>query len=518
MSTPTSNDVFPEVVNDLMQELHQLSLSTQTIFQLITNNTNSHVLAEIQHLSLSKLDAKQMATLLPALAKMTGLTSLTLSESKPSPAHLKFLFTKCPALSKLQSLDLTNSIKVDSNALKQLSTSTNLVNLTSLNFHRCSNISSGNSTTDSGGLIALLSSPVVKNLAHLDLGYTRITVPAIFTTLAASPHLSNLVSLNLSASKIGPDAVAALAASTILSNLIHLNLSQTWLNDNLLAQLFSPPSVLGQKLQSLNLSRTNITVSSLKVVLKACPHLTELILEWNEQFGPTEVAFIATHMPNLTKLNLTGRALRNGGYATLAGSTVLTNLRELNLTCNRTTTQSILALVNSPAMANLTHLDLSNTHDGPEVLTAIAQSASMSKLEDLKFSFNQFGAGDDGVIALAESKTLTNLISLDLSRNNIGPEGVKALCTSPVVSKLTSLNLRGNERMGNSIASVLAAPSSTLYSLLELDLGNIGMGDGGALQLLATPNLDQLNVLAISGNPTNRSTQDAYLARFGVDL
>jgi Leucine-rich repeat (LRR) protein len=475
---------------------------------------------------------------------MSGLTSLGLPYCELSPDHVKFIFTGCPALSKLQSLDLHGGPDLRSEDLLVLSQSTTITSLTSLNLSHCNvttspvaetppsagfgnlegasgasgdsaaddsaiqeEAASGSEDSGSSGLVALLSSPVVQNLTHLDLLVVEFDDPMVHSTIATSPFLSNLVSLNLKRHKIEPDAIAALAASTTLLNLTSLNLFGSNLDDKGIAQLFSPPSLLAKKLQSLNLGKCNITVSSLEVILKACPSLTELGLESNARIGPAGAAFIATHMPNLTKLDLSRCCIEDEGYLALAASTALINLRELKLGEKKARAESTIALVNSPLVANLTDLDLSFSDFGPGVVTVIAQSPSLSKLQHLML--NNVGAGDEGVIALAQSTTLMNLVSLDLSDNGIGPEGVKALCTSPVVSKLTSLNL-GDNKM---VASVLAAPSSTLYSLIELNLEDAGMDDDGVVQLLATPNLDQLDFLYLS-QPT-WLTYRPHQARFG---
>jgi hypothetical protein len=126
------------------------------------------------------------------------------------------------------------------------------------------------------------------------------------------------------------------------------------------------------------------------------------------------------------------------------------------------------------------------------------------------------GGGDAGVIALAQSTTMTNLTSLDLTANDIGPEGVKALCISPVVSKLTSLRLSDNDHIGSSLAAALAAPSSALYSLLELHIRNTSMNEKDMLQLLATPYLDQLDVLDVwyFMNNAYSAVNAAYYTRF----
>jgi hypothetical protein len=405
-----------------------------------------------------------------------------------------------------------------------LAQTTALTNLTSLNFSGCgiarARADAGPSQCeqgpkDSNGLVSLLSSPVVKNLTHLNLGYAGITDPLVYTTIATTPHLSNLVSLELSANRISSAAVVALAASTTLINITHLNLFWNALGDELIAQLFSPPSLLATKLQALNLGHTNITVSSLQVLSQASPHLTELILNGNDKLGPEGAAFIAAHMPNLTKLDLAFCNIEDEGYTALAASTALTNLCELNLNGNKPRVESVIALMESHALVSLTDLDLTNTHNGPNVLIAVVQSPSMSKLQRLKCGQNVLG--DVGVIALAQSTTLQNLTRLDLYKTGIGSDGVKALCTSPVVSKLAYLRLDSNP-VGNSIAEALAAPSSTLYSLVELSLEGVNMDDEGVLQLLTTPNLDQLNVLGVRGSATSNIIKDLYRSRFDGEI
>jgi hypothetical protein len=535
MSTPTHDDVFASVVNDMMMELHPLAHSTTTIHRLLVNNIDSPVLTAIQHMSLSNLSTKQMAGLLPALEKMINLTSLQLPSCDASPDQLKFLFTECTALSKLQSFDLSHAEELMSQDLSLLSQSTTLTNLTSLNFSGCdltaSHISAAPENgfdggadsaseeepeppTDSSGLIALLSSPVVKNLTHLNLGRTRIRDPLVHIAIATSPHLSNLVWLDLSGGNLRPDAAKALAASTTLVNITHFNLTDAFFGDESLAQLFAPPSLLATKLQSLDISNTYITVSSLQVLQKACPHLVELILKHNRQLGPDGVAFIATHMPNLTKLGLSVCNIADEGYAALAASTTLTNLRELALKGNLAEKESIIALINSPVMTNLTHLNISHTRADSDVLTALAQSRATAKLEHLDFAGNP--ARNSGLIALSHSTTLTNLTWLNLSYNQIGPEGVNALCTSPVVAKLTHLCLDNNRNIDNSIAATLAAPSSTLYSLLELNLAYTGLDDAGLLPLLKAANLDQLDVLKVN-EFTNEELYTLFQARFHQD-
>jgi hypothetical protein len=544
MSTPTHADtgIFTDVINSMMKELHTLPHSLNTILSLITHSANldSPVLPEIHHLSLSKLDTNQLASLLPALSKMTGLTSLALPRCKPSPDHLKFLFTECPALSNLQSLDLSHVNELKSEDLHLLSQSTTLTNLTSLNFEWSSVnqprtppfvplrgdgfdtfgcFAAGQKPVrDFSGLISLLSSPVVKNLTHLNLCNTDVNDPSfVHITVATSPHLSNLVSLDLSGINIDQEAVSAFVESATLVNLTHLNLSYNSMGDLLIMQLFSPISPLPKKLQSLHLREAELTIASLELLQKTAPYLTELNIAGNYELGSDGVAFIAAHMPNLTKLDLGYCDIGDEGYTALATSTALTNLRELTLRGNDAlATEPIIALINSPVLTKVTHLNLSDISSGTAVLTAIAKSLVLGNLARLDLSQNYVS---DGFIALAQSTTLTNLTWLDLSANILRPDAVEALCTSPVVSKLTFLRLTHHLQLGRSFAEILAAPSSTLYNLVELRFDSSHFDDASLLKLLKTPNLDQLLSLQLGTHTSLTSaTQAVYRARFDDHL
>jgi hypothetical protein len=347
MSTPAQCDVFTEVINDLMQELHALPYSTDIIYRLLRKNLSSPILAHIHHLSFSKLTSRSIDVILQALAKMPHLNSLSLSRCGLHPTQFKELFTQCPSLSNLQSLDLSWVAELASDDLLLLSQSTTSTSLTSLNFERCKLTASRTAAAampkppkvdlddpyawktpdavvvppkDSGGLIALLSSPVVKNLEHLNLSHTDIGDNSVAIALATSPYLTNLASLDLTYASFKTAGFTALAATTTLSNITHLNLS--WLGSlghDAIAELFSSASLLPTKLQSLNLDNHNISLPSLEVILEASPYLTELSLK-GSRLRAEGIRSIAAHSSNLTKLNLSDCGLEEEGYAVLAES------------------------------------------------------------------------------------------------------------------------------------------------------------------------------------------------------
>jgi hypothetical protein len=363
MSAPIHSDVFADVINSLMQELHPLARSFDTIFHLLAHNTNSPVLAEIQQLSLSWLNAKKMAALLPAFTKMVQLTSLSLTWCKFSPNHLQFLFTECPALSKLQFLSVERAM-VSSQDLLLLSQSTTITNLTSLSLKGCSITESrGNSqshgfssfggfssgtSTDSHALAVLFSSPVVKNIAHLDLHYINIT-PEVFMTIATSPHLTKL---DLSYCYIGNEGYAALAASTALTNLRELKLSNNY--------LLEPAAII---------ALVNSPVMA---------NVTHLDLTKTHR-GPEVLAAIAKSpsMSKLQHLRVEDNAIGNEGVIALAQSTTLTNLTSLDLTSNRISSVGINALCTSPVVSKLESLRLdSNFEINNSVAATLASPSS----------------------------------------------------------------------------------------------------------------------------------------------
>jgi Ran GTPase-activating protein (RanGAP) involved in mRNA processing and transport len=357
----------------------------------------------------------------------------------------------------------------------------------------------------------------VSGIGHYDSFFSVAIV------VARSECLTNLVSLDLSHNKIDEYSVEEFAQSATLTNLTHLDLSHNyvygehdtqWEEDDgheLFAPLLLQPSFTTQKLQVLNLDNTGTTFKTFQGALEHSPCLTELSLRGNRLIGSRGATFIATSPHRLTKLDLLG-CNSAYGYDALIGSASLSNLRELHLHGKHADAKTLIALVNSPLLANLTRLEIFQAPFGRELITAIAQSPSMSKLQHLKLKFNQ--AGDEGVIALAKSTTLVNLTSLDLTSNGIGPEGIKALCTSPVVSKLTRLTLNRNNCMDNSVVAALAAPTSTLYNILELNLAQTRLDDQGVQQLLKASNLDQLDVLNVGGNATSEETWKLHRARF----
>ncbi|MCI0461160.1 MAG: TIGR02996 domain-containing protein [Gemmataceae bacterium] len=234
------------------------------------------------------------------------------------------------------------------------------------------------------GAQALVTSPNAANLRALRLG--RMGLP---DSLANTPHLLNLTTLDLSGIWLGND----------------LNLEddedegeeETREAIGLLAEAKSLP-----KLATLRLRACHITNRALQQLAEAT-------------------------LPALRCLHLDQNGFGFRGLQALARSKLLGQLRVLTLQGSgyssyperarkvRVGDRGARALARSKRAANLITLDLGNHR-----------------------------IGDSGAEALASSPHLTNLAELHLWKNTIGPRGAAALLASESLTKLSSLDLRSN--------------------------------------------------------------------------
>jgi uncharacterized protein (TIGR02996 family) len=165
----------------------------------------------------------------------------------------------------------------------------------------------------------LAASPLLAKMNHLGVGpagWAGWTGDEALGTvgaraLASSPHLTRLVSLNLSDCVIGPDGAKALADSPGMRNLTSLDLSgwdctpANLIRDEGASALADSPHLA--QLTSLDLMENCITAEGAKA-LAASPHLTRL-----------------------TALNLMGNPIGPEGARALATSPFLTGLKTLGL-------------------------------------------------------------------------------------------------------------------------------------------------------------------------------------------
>lgn len=132
------------------------------------------------------------------------------------------------------------------------------------------------------------------------------------------------------------------------------------------------------------------------------------------------------------------------------------------------------------------------------------------RLSNLALDNNRIG--DVGSVELSAAAWLPALACLHASGCNIGPRGLRALLRSGALRGLRRLDLSEN-RLGDDGAAAIA--STPLPNLRELALSVNGIGRPGALALVASPHLDGLTRLSLSGNRLGRSAELDLEERFG---
>jgi uncharacterized protein (TIGR02996 family) len=277
-------------------------------------------------------------------------------------------------------------------------------------------------------------------LRHLRLWGAR----RCLSDLAASPHLAQLSTLDLTANKIGDEGVKALVASPHLAQLTTLLLARNEIGQDGGQWLASSPHLA--RLSTLDLTSNTIGATGAQA-LAASPHLTQLTtlrLVLN-RIGAAGAQALASspYLVRLSTLDLDSNEIGDEGAGALAASPPLARLATLVLAGNEITATGAQALAASPHLTHLSTLDLSHNEIDDDGARALAVSPHLGRLSTLRLSSSWIG--DTGAQALAASPHLAGLRTLDLAGNKISEAVVRALTVSPHLARLSSLNLAGNE-------------------------------------------------------------------------
>jgi uncharacterized protein (TIGR02996 family) len=247
----------------------------------------------------------------------------------------------------------------------------------------------------------------------------HLTKPASrsMAKMARSPLLARLRRLKMYVGEIGEAGVQTLAGSPHLGNLTSLDLS-----------CGGPPPRLGP-----NCARAVAKSPSLT-------GLRELVLSAFD-LGSAGARALATspNLAGLTALDLGICGIGVAGARALASSRRLTRLVRLGLDFNPLGCEGVAALAGSPVLAQVEYLGLAGTNLGPQGVRALADSPYLSRLRDLWLGGNTIEV--EGVQALAESPRLPELTFLDLSRTGIGDFGATVLAGAAHLGSLERLLL-----------------------------------------------------------------------------
>jgi uncharacterized protein (TIGR02996 family) len=217
-------------------------------------------------------------------------------------------------------------------------------------------------------------------------------------SLAASPHLKRLASLNLSDSYVGDDGARALGGAD-LPSLRELRLAHNRFTSRGAEALAAAPWLRGLRLLDLAVNEFVSDTTAALLARQAMPHLEWLNLNSNK-VGPegVDALFTPGQFPALRGLSLSGNAIGPAG---------------------------LRRLLAWPGVGGLTTLALDGCLLGDDGAEAIAACSALANLTSLSLARNMIG--DRGLLALAASPYLRNLVSLDANTNHVGPAGGAAL-------------------------------------------------------------------------------------------
>ena len=323
----------------------------------------------------SDLGAKQLSLLLRS-KHLHGIGALDLASDGIDTAGIR-LMGRADALSQLTVLDLSSN-RYDALGLEAV------VSLPSFARLRTLKLCSVNSPSDLASWPRVSRDPGLQSLAvhghvgdqgadavarcqwlsslrHLDIAWVG---PRGLGSLASSPHLDRLQTLDLNGSPLGDAGLKILSRSRGLAGLEHLTMYGIGAGDKGLEALGRWPGLNRLKTLILtdNMFRGNQFTGKGIAALARSPyleHLETLVLARDNLGDEAAVALAeAPSLSRLVVLSLTTNEIGDRGVEALAGSSMLKSLKALYLGGNPIGTRGVAALAASPLANRLEALDI----------------------------------------------------------------------------------------------------------------------------------------------------------------
>ena len=269
------------------------------------------------------VDVRQFLETGPAIFKIAPVRKVRFLNVGEQMAKL----VQSPLLRLVREIDLSGN-ELGNRGPNLLARSPHLVRLDALNL--------GFTELGDKGLQALAGSPVFSPLRYLQINDNgRLGVPGL-RDLAESPHLTELIELDVSGNSLADVALRPIFESPLAQRLHKIALIGNRLGDAGTAAFAGSP------------------------VFMRMAERDGLIDLRRVEMGPAGAKALANSQAMLAveSLDLEGNMLGDAGLVALAGSAFFKNLRVLSLRENRISDDGVRALVRSPLMKNLRVLDL----------------------------------------------------------------------------------------------------------------------------------------------------------------
>lgn len=371
------------------------------------------------------------------------------------------------------------------------------------------------------------NSSVLEQLSYLSLPFHRghipepeyegpreVLFPEFILELFGSPHLLNLVSLNLTRSDLRPIGLYSLLTLDQV-HLRSLNLGEYPFGTDMEAiQLLSGSSTM-KNLQELSLAWANLKIQQLLMLTYSdyLKNLESLDLRGNRLCSERNMISLSAlkRFPKLKRLDLRGCGVGNVGVETLVKSPLWSQFESLQLARNNIPDRGLIAMASGKTPGNLATLDLQHNAIGNAGLIALAKSPVLSAIPHLHLEHNQIGTA--GVIQLARTKFGDRLRGVHLRGNHGIGEPAGIALTNATFPNLETLDLGGTQ-VGDETSLALVESEMALH-LRTLDLTGTQVRETGAMALAGSDSLKNLEILDLRMNHLEANSVTALKERFG---
>ncbi|MBA4186484.1 MAG: hypothetical protein C0467_00555 [Planctomycetaceae bacterium] len=468
----------------------------------IAQIVNSHWVATLTRFEVSGTVLATDLAVIAGANRLSQLQELHLTQGSSSDAGIAAV-AKSENLANLRVLKLppynlgtfATDPPITVAGIKCLAASPHLTNLTTLDL--------GNQRFTDDGVRAILTSPTFAKLETVSFTGSALTARAFELTTGQT----RLRDVNLSQCVIGDVGAAALAKSPQFSKVARLDLRACEVGAKGIAALAASP--LAKHLRVLDLSDNPVRASGILELSRGrWPELHTLNLSTSGLGSESMKAFQAAEgFGRLLDLDLSNNEVGAAGAIAVTRAKWAGHMVRLNLADCKCVAGAILG--GAATLRRLQYLDVTDNPLMPPGVEALLEG-EWPELTDLKLGGTS--GGDSGAKALAASGLLSRLVSLAIDRFPLSPEGLAALFIGQTPT-LVELNLSENETLGDEAVRVLS--NTSMPALRKLAVSTLGMTEAGLPQLLAAPTLAQIRHLEYEGNPITDDLQQAIWARFG---